>query len=536
MKFTSDGVWSVASRDLIRASKCDHCVSVSAAVAAGNIAVRERVEQFKDDPSASLIVIQGREWEEIVFGTLEASVAKNEFLNIDNVGTDIFDATRDAVSAGVPIVAQAAIASSLRGIGLVGKPDLLVRSDYRLSQREPGVVIAERIADVWGGGYTVWDVKNGSKVKPEYLIQLGQYVEQLGTITEVAGAGVVHSWGNDVSPVEVAKASSHFQKAFDRLLTVLATKTNNDWSTTEIQSWSCPERGTCSSIHCEYPNLCATTWKESDSVVLLPSFGSGNIKKLKAARFDTVSSVALASESERPDSLKDETWRKFQSFAKVMAKENLNGPSVEAFAGYEPSIPSPSPHDLFFDIEWFNPVTSDQALVFMFGVVDAHEEFKLFTTDDFEGELKALDDFLDFALSRVANTDGRIYHYNNPETIYLKKLSDRYGGHRAKDVKFLISRMVDLMKEVKRAFIPGSGSYSIKKLERYYDADTKLHRNKLVKGGEDAMLNFHLRLEALRERDVSHADELLDNIARYNKDDCLSTKLLRDWLLSPGKG
>jgi uncharacterized protein len=139
---------------------------------------------------------------------------------------------------------------------------------------------------------------------------------------------------------------------------------------------------------------------------------------------------------------------------------------------------------------------------------------------------------LDFALSRVANTDGRIYHYNNPETVYLKKLSDRYGGHRAKDVKFLISRMVDLMKEAKRAFIPGSGSYSIKKLERYYDADTKLQRDKLVKGGEDAMLNFHLRLEALRVGDVSHADELLDNIARYNKDDCLSTKLLRDWLLN----
>jgi predicted RecB family nuclease len=536
VKLTSDGIWSVASRDLIRASKCDHCVAISAAVAAGNTAVRERIELFKDDPAASLIVIQGREWEEIVFRALEASVAKNEFLNIDNVGTDKFDSTRDAVREGVPIIAQAAIATSLRGVDLVGKPDLLVRSDYRLTQKEPGVVIAKCIADVWDGGYTVWDVKNGSKVKPEYLIQLGQYIEQLGTITEVAGAGVVHSWGNDVSPVEVAKASSHFQKAFDRLSRVLATKTNTDWATSEIESWSCPERGTCSSIHCEYPNLCAKTWKESDSVVLLPSFGSGNIKKLKAARFETVSSVALASESERPDSLKDETWRKFQRFAKVMAKESLKGPSVEGFVGYTLSIPSPSPHDLFFDIEWFNPVTSDQALVFMFGVVDANEEFTLFTTDDFEGELKAFDDFLDFALSRVSNTDGRIYHYNNPETIYLKKLSNRYGGHRAKDVRFLISRMVDLMKEAKLAFIPGSGSYSIKKLERYYDADTKLQRDKLVKGGEDAMLNFHLRLEALRVGDISHADELLDNVARYNQDDCLSTKLLRDWLLSVRNG
>jgi uncharacterized protein len=185
---------------------------------------------------------------------------------------------------------------------------------------------------------------------------------------------------------------------------------------------------------------------------------------------------------------------------------------------------------LFFDIEWFNPVTSDQALVFMFGVVDAHEDFKVFTTDDFAGELKAFDDFIDFAFAGLASSEGHIYHYNNPETVYLKKLSARYGSHRPKDVKFLLSRMVDLMKEAQKAMIPGSGSYSIKKLERYYDADTKLKRDKLVKGGEDAMLNFHLRLEALSVGDVSRPNALLDNISRYNRDDCLSTKLLRDWL------
>lgn len=536
MKLTSDGAWSIASRDLIRASKCDHCAAISAAVAAGNGAVQKKAKEFKDDPAASLIVIQGREWEEIVFGALSASVANGEFINIDAVDTDKLDATRDAVSAGVPVIAQAAISTSLRGVGLVGKPDLLVRSDYRLRQREPGVVIAERFADNWSGGYSVWDVKNGSKVKPGYLIQLGQYIEQLGGITEISGAGSVHSWGKSVSMVEVDKASTHFQKAFDRLSKILSGKTNSEWAFGAIDSWSCPERGTCGSIHCEYPKLCEKSRNDADSVVLLPSFGYGNIKKLGAAGFATVSSVAMASESERPDSIKEETWRNFQSFAKAMAIERLNGPSVVALKGYKPSLPSPSPHDLFFDIEWFNPVTSDQALVFMFGVVDAHEEFELYRTDDFEGEGKAFDDFLDFAISRVATNDGHIYHYNNPETVYLKKLSVRYGGHRAKDVKFLISRMVDLMKEAKRAFIPGSGSYSIKKLERYYDADTKLHRDKLVKGGEDAMLNFHLRLEALRRGDVSHANELLDNIARYNQDDCLSTKLLRDWLVSAERG
>ncbi len=532
MKIASDGNWTVSSRDFIRSSKCDHCVTISAAAAAGNPGVLAKTQQFKDDPSASLIVIQGREWEEIVFATLAQSVANNEFLNLDTVATDKFEATQDAVRAGIPIVAQGALETSLRGIDLVGMPDLLVRSDFRLTQTEPGVVVAERVADNWVGGYAVWDVKNGSKVKPGYLIQLGQYIEQLGTITAVTGAGVVHSWGGGASPVDVDSASSHFHKAFVRLSEVLTSRTPAQWSVDSVDVLSCPERGTCSSIHCEYPELCTQTWVESDSVVLLPSFGSGNIEKLKASGFETVASVAVARDVDRPDSIKNETWGKFQSFARVMANERKAGPSVEVVNGYRPALPAASPHDLFFDIEWFNPVTSDQALVFMFGVVDAEEKFELFTTDDFEGEIKAFDDFLDFALNRLTNTNGHVYHYNNPETIYLKKLSERYGGHRAKDVKFLITRMIDLMKEAKRAFIPGSGSYSIKKLERYYDADTKLHRDKLVKGGEDAMLNFHLRLEAIRTEDVARAEGLLENISRYNKDDCLSTKLLRDWLLT----
>jgi uncharacterized protein len=530
VKVTGGGNWSVSSRDLIRASKCSHCVSISAAVAAGNISVIDAVGGYKDDPSISLIVLQGREWEEIVLASIANSVSNVEFVNIDAEPGDKVLATSNAMGAGVAVIAQALLSTTSESVELVGKPDLLVRSDFHLVEQKAGVVIAERVSSEWTGAYSIWDIKNGSKTKPEYLIQLGQYVEQLGEIGTVSGTGIVHSWGKGVTSVPVDKATSRFQSSFNRLERLLHTKTITEWSTGELHDWGCDERGTCSSIHCEYPRLCAKTWKESGSVVLLPSFGGGNIKKLKQAGFMTVSSVARALETDRPPTIKDKPWGKFRQFAKVMLEENLNGPKVEVTDGYRPTIPAPSPNDLFFDIEWFNPVTSDQALVFMFGVVDAHEDFKVFTTDDFAGELKAFDDFIDFALAGLASSDGHIYHYNNPETVYLKKLSARYGSHRPKDVKFLLSRMVDLMKEAQEAMIPGSGSYSIKKLERYYDADTKLKRDKLVKGGEDAMLNFHLRLEALSVGDVSRANALLDNISRYNRDDCLSTKLLRDWL------
>jgi uncharacterized protein len=82
------------------------------------------------------------------------------------------------------------------------------------------------------------------------------------------------------------------------------------------------------------------------------------------------------------------------------------------------------------------------------------------------------------------------------------------------------------------AFVPGSGSYSIKSLEKYYDADTKLNRGELVAGGADAMYQFELFRVALAEDRRADAGKIMGVIADYNKDDCLSTKLLYDWLRS----
>ena len=91
--------------------------------------------------------------------------------------------------------------------------------------------------------------------------------------------------------------------------------------------------------------------------------------------------------------------------------------------------------------------------------------------------------------------------------------------------------MFDLMKVTEASFVPGSGSYSIKSLEAYYDADSKLNRGGLVKGGADAMYQFELfRVAIADEKDSAKARAIMQVIADYNKDDCLSTKLMYDWL------
>ena len=126
-----------------------------------------------------------------------------------------------------------------------------------------------------------------------------------------------------------------------------------------------------------------------------------------------------------------------------------------------------------------------------------------------------------------ANPLARIYHFHTPETEHLTKLAARYDQLH-EEVKFLISRMVDLRLITMSMVLPGANSYSIKKLERYYDADTKLNRKgNLVEGGADAMLLYYKATVI----DTDNATTQMNIIRDYNKDDCLSMKLLRDWLL-----
>ena len=116
----------------------------------------------------------------------------------------------------------------------------------------------------------------------------------------------------------------------------------------------------------------------------------------------------------------------------------------------------------------------------------------------------------------------------------MKTLSGRYDI-LAQETELLISRMIDLRLIAMSRIRPGAGGYSIKQLERYYDADTKLNRKGLVAGGDQALLYFDLAAKAKRRGDQTEADRLLKVISEYNRDDCLSTKLLREWLDSPVK-
>ncbi len=113
-----------------------------------------------------------------------------------------------------------------------------------------------------------------------------------------------------------------------------------------------------------------------------------------------------------------------------------------------------------------------------------------------------------------------VYHYAAYETSVLKRLMGRYGVCED-EIDDLLRRevFVDLFKVVRQSIRASHPNYSLKSIEQFY-----MERSADLRAGDDSIVMYE---EWLETRDQA----LLDGIAEYNEEDCLSTLDLRDWLL-----
>ncbi|WP_354002800.1 ribonuclease H-like domain-containing protein [Microbacterium elymi] len=88
---------------------------------------------------------------------------------------------------------------------------------------------------------------------------------------------------------------------------------------------------------------------------------------------------------------------------------------------------------------------------------------------------------------------------------------------------------VDLYPIVRRALRVGSRSYSIKKLEPLYMGDEV--RTSDVQRGDDSIVKYVQARGLSDDGQDAAAQVVLDDLADYNRYDCVSTRRLRDWLV-----
>ncbi len=186
-------------------------------------------------------------------------------------------------------------------------------------------------------------------------------------------------------------------------------------------------------------------------------------------------------------------------------------------------LPEPSPLDLFFDIE-ADPWIENGGLEYLLGVVDVVDGEAVYSAlwgHDRAGEKMAFEGFVDLVIERLARDPGmHVYHYAGYEAGAIKRLMQRHATRQDEVDRILRGEvLVDLYNVVRQGIRASVESYSIKKIEKFY---LPARQGPVTEAGF-SVVSYETWL---RDGDAQHLTDLAD----YNRDDCVSTWMLRQWL------
>jgi len=518
-----DGDWSFDSRDLMRA-QCVHCTRISVARELEIPGLKELINRFYEAPD-NLAIRYGIRFET----TLEQELMHNLKDLVQAPRDRTMDSTIELMMSGVPVIYQGSLKGGSGEMVFSGRPDFLIRGDYQFEFSDNG--LTARQSGQWLGGYSAWDAKLSKTAKPEYQNQVGLYLDVLETI----GMAATSEHGLILGSRNLA--------GFDPkvLLTQMALKRNQylafvaeflnqkPQNLQDVGSLLCDATSYCNI--CEYPELCESTRQKTNHLQLVAGITRLQIESLNRAGVKTV--AALADFSGATDKLSVEKIAKLSLQAGLQQQTYETGEHFIEVIDSEAlgNLPRPNKGDLFFDLEGFTFFAEPGGLEYLFGwtSVDQGEVFHHNWADDRKGEKESFEMFMKDVIHRQQRFPGaKIYHYANYEQSALKKLAIRHGIYAAEVQRFLERGVfVDLYKLVKSSLVISQESYSIKKLENYY----QFNRASEVKEAMGSMDYYDQYLSALK-KDLDLAETLKRQVIAYNQDDCASTLALYKWLLT----
>jgi uncharacterized protein len=508
MRFLADGRPVYTATDLCDYLACGHLVSLKRRVAAG--------EQIERDPSALSEVLAnlGAGHERHHLQTLSA---RNLRIKAFEDGQD-----RHASTAAELEALEAETLSAMRdGYDVIYQPTFF---DGRWLGRADFLLRVDRPSNLGAFSYEAADAKLARRVRSEALLQLCEYSAHLqrlqGTAPQlmqvILGDGTEHPYRVD----EFSAYHASVKRDFDVAMVAGLDDTYPD---------PVAHCGTCG-----YAKRCAAQRRQDDHLSEVARMRSGQVLVLQSAGIDTMTALALTdADAEPPARMQADTFRSLRAQAALQHK----GPEADGTPRYElldawevgqglGALPTPSPGDLFFDMEG-DGLARDVPLEYLFGAVDMLGTYHPWWGHDEAGEKSAFEDFVDFAIAQLDRyPDMHIYHYAAYEKTALRRLMSRHGT-REEEVDRLLRNevLVDLYRVVRQGIRLSTDSYSLKTVERLYMPA----REESIADAAGSMVMYERWL--ISREDGSDGDSvLLDEIALYNARDCASTALLRDWL------
>ena len=483
-----DGRILLSASDLMRFTGCRHATWLDLLRLRG-----EGPEPKEDDEEAKLLQMRGDAHEAAHLDALKrAGDGVVEIPRSGDLAQDA-EATRAALAEGPTVVFQGAFLWRNWG----GWSDFLKW--------------VEIPSDLGAFSYEVTDAKLRRRAHPKHLLQLALYSDMLEAVQGVAPERA-HLWlgGNTESTIRLERCRHYARLARARLEAFVA----DPEPTRPVPCADC--------ALCRWSDHCNGVWKEEDSLFTVANITRSQVKKLESAGVATME--ALAERAAPIRGMAEGTLEKLTAQARLQQARKIGGPEIqlrpaEPGKGFD-LLPQPDQGDVFYDIE--GDPHYEGGLEYLHGVwLDG--AFRAFWAHDHAQEEQALVDLMEFLRERLDRYPGaRIHHYAPYEVTALRRLTMRYGRCEAFLDRLLRERrFVDLFAVVRGGLFASESDYSLKSMEVFYGLKRE---GEVVTAGGSVVA-----YERWRE---TGEQSILDEIEEYNRIDCESTQMLRDWLIS----
>ena len=528
----ADGRLVYSATDLVGYLECAHLANLERAAVWGHL-----TRPMRSDPVLDRIAQRGVEHEQRFLESLRGDgvtvveVEPGESLPYYERAIRGRDETLEAMRNGADIIYQAVLFDDRR----LGYADFLRR--------------VEQPSDLGEWSYEVWDTKLARHATASAVLQLCLYSDMVQKLQgrqpdemHLALGGVQR----ETVSFRVADYAAYYRlvaRDFEAFLD------GEPAFPVETQPEPVEHCGVC-----RWSERCRKQWRAEDDLSLVAGLSSRQRRALHTIDVTTRTGLAEPPKPlpDRLDGAGREALARIQAQASIQIRGERVGQTISERVApardrddeLVPNqgllmLPEPSPGDLFFDIEGDPFFGSEEVdgIDYLFGVIepgraDADGQLGFHAIWSIEdgtvttgAERRAFEAFIDLVVDRLKSDPKlHIYHYAPYEPTAVKRLAGRYGT-REEEVDALLRGgvFVDLYRAVRQGIRASVESYSIKRLEPLYYFEREVE----LRDAGRSIVEFETWLELGQE---DEREKLLEEIERYNRDDCVSTLLLRDWL------
>lgn len=500
------GDLQLSASDLVGHLNCRHLTSLDSAVANGSL---KKPKIW--DPLLEIFWERGSIHERNYIRHLKS--AGYQLVEIEGVAIDQtqVDKTIQAMQAGAEIIVQGAFLDKKWS----GRTDMLRRVNAP--------------SDLGNWSYEVVDTKLARETKGGTVLQLCLYSD---LVSAVQGRTpefmhVVAPWSNyEPQTFRTADYSAYYRRVKQGLEQSVFEQAHE--STYPDPKEHCDI--------CRWRLQCEARRRTDDHLCLVAGITKVQINELKCRNVNTATELAGVPLplTWKPERGAVHSYVRIREQARIQIAGRTAGEPIFEVLPVVPGLglsylPAPSAGDIFLDLEG-DPFVGEGGLEYLFGYLVAKED----GTHEYIGEWalsradekRVFENFVDFVIVRWARyPDLHIYHYAPYEPSALKRLMGRYATREEEIDRMLRAFLfIDLYSVVRNGIRASVESYSIKQLEPFYNYQRVVQ----LSDANNAIAKLQTCLELDDLSGITEEDKKA--VETYNRDDCISTYNLREWL------